>query len=124
VLQPRDVGTRVDVLAALPAEVADSGAAAVLITITNPRAEPVWVRLTPRESGDFQFPTFGFVADYDDPTRIATLAVEWSQQQLIPLGTGERKHYVWTKTLPRGRYGVLGYFNVDSLPRTVISIGQ
>src|SRR5687767_11977745 len=46
-LQPRDVDTRVDVLAPLPAEVADSGAAAVLITITNPRTEPVWVRLTP-----------------------------------------------------------------------------
>jgi len=124
VLKPSDVTPRVDVLAPLPAEVSDTGAVAVLITITNPRPEPVWVKLSPRESGDLQYPTFGIVADYDDPARIATLAVEWSQRDLIPLGTGERKHYVWTKTLPRGRYGVLGYFNVDSLPRQVISIGQ
>ena len=124
VLEPRDVGTRVDVLAPLPAEVADSGAAAVLITITNPRAEPVWVQLTPRESGDLQFPTFGVVADYDDPSRIAALAIEWSQGNRISLDAGERRHWLWEGTFPRGRYGIRGYFNVDSVPRRVISVGQ
>ena len=124
VLQPSDVSPRVDVLAPLPAEVSDTGTVAVLITITNPRTEPVWVKLSPRESGDLQYPTYGIVADYDDPARIATLATEWSNGDYLPLGTGERKHWVWTKTLPRGRYGILGYFNVDSLPRKVISIGQ
>lgn len=124
VLQPSDVSPRVDVFAPLPAEVSDTGSVAVLITITNPRTEPVWVKLSRRESGDLQYPTFGIVADYDDPARIATLAAEWSNGDLLALGAGERKHYVWTKTLPRGRYGVLGYFNLDSLPRQVISIGQ
>jgi hypothetical protein len=123
-LQPRDVDTRVDVFAPLPAEVTDSGAAAVLITITNPRTEPVWVRLTPRESGDFQYPTFGVVADYDDPARIAKLAIEWSQSDRFPLGAGERRRWVWEGSFPPGRYGVLGYFNVDSVPRQVISVGQ
>ena len=123
-LQPRDVDTRVDVFAPSPAEVADSGAAAVLITITNPRAEPVWVRLTPRESGDFQYPTFGVVADYDDPARIAKLAIEWSKSDRFPLDAGERRHWVWEGSFPRGRFGILGYFNVDSLPRQVISVGQ
>ncbi|HKP16468.1 MAG TPA: hypothetical protein VJT85_10385 [Gemmatimonadaceae bacterium] len=124
VLQPRDVDTRVDVLAPFPAEVGDSGAAAVLITVTNPRTEPVWVRLTPRESGDFQYPTFGVVADYDDPARVAALVAEWSQSSLFPLDAGERRHWVWEGAFPRGRYGVLGYFNADTLPRQVISVGQ
>ena len=123
-LQPRDVDTRVDVLAPLPAEVADSGAVAVLITITNPRTEPVWVRLTPRESGDLLYPTFGLVVDYDDPTRIAKLAIEWWGLARFPLGAGERRHWIWESSFPRGRYGIRGYFNVDSLPRRVISVGQ
>ena len=124
VLQPRDLGTRVDVFAPLPAEVVDSGAAAVLITITNPRAEPVWVQLTRRESGDLQFPTFGVVADYDDPARIAALAVEWSQAERFSLGAGESRHWLWEDALPRGRFGIVGYFNGDSVPRRVISVGQ
>jgi hypothetical protein len=104
--------------------VSDTGAVGVLITITNPRTEPVWVRLTRRESGDLQYPTFGIVADYDDPARIATLATDWSQTDRLPLGAGETRHWVWESALGRGRYGVLGYFNVDSLPRQVISVGQ
>ena len=124
VLQPRDMGTRVDVLAPLPAEVVDDGAAAVLITITNPRAEPVWVRLTPRESGDFQFPTFGLVVDHDDPARIAALAVEWSQADRLSLDAGERRHWLWEGTFARGRFGIVGYFNADSVARRVISVGQ
>jgi hypothetical protein len=123
-LRPRDLGTRVDVLAPLPGEVTDGGRAAVLITITNPRAEPVWVRLTQRESGDFQYPTFGVVADYDDPARIAALATDWSKSDRFPLDAGERRHSVWEGTLPRGRYGIQGYFNSDSAPRRVISVGQ
>ena len=123
-LQPREVGTRVDVLAPLPAEVLDSGRAAVLITITNPRAVPVWVRLTPRESGDLRYPTFGVVADYDDPAKIAELAAEWSNAELFWLDAGERRHFLWEKVFPRGRYGIRGYFNSDSLPRQVITVGQ
>lgn len=124
-LQPRDVSPRVDVLAPLPAEVSDSGgAAAVLITITNPRTEPVWVRLAARESGDLQYPTFGLNVDYDDPAKIATLALDWSQPDRLPLGAGESRHWLWESTLGRGRYGVLGYFNVDSVSRQVITIGQ
>ena len=122
VLQPSDLNPRVDVLGSLPAEVSDTSSVAVLITITNPRSEPVWVKLTPRESGDFQYPTFGAIADYDDPARIAAIAGDWSQGNYLPLGTGEKRHWVWTSTFPRGRYGIVGYFNVDSLPRQVISI--
>jgi hypothetical protein len=123
-LQPRDVGPRVDVFAPLPAEVDSGGAVAVMITVTNPRTEPVWVRLTRRESGDLQYPTFGIVADYDDPARVAALAVDWSQADRFPLGAGESRRWVWESVVGRGRYGVVGYFNADSLPRQVISVGQ
>lgn len=123
-LGPRDLDTRVDVFAPLPGEVADSGAVAVLITVANPRTAPVWVGLVPRESGDFQYPTFGVVADYDDPTRIAKLAIEWWGSPRFPLDSGERRRWVWEGSFPPGRYGILGYFNADSLPRQVITIGQ
>ena len=123
-LQSRDVDTRVDVFAPLPGEVSDSGAVAVLITAGNPRTEPVFVRLAPRELGDFQYPTFGVVADYDDPARIAKLHIEWSGSDRFALGAGERRRWVWEGSFPRGRYGILGYFNADTLPRQVISIGQ
>ena len=123
-LPARTMDTRVDVFAPLPSEVSDSGAAAVMITIDNPRPEPIWVGLSVRESGDLQYPTFGAVADFDDPTKVAKLAVEWWQSSRFPLGAGERRRWVWDVSLPPGRYGILGYFNADTLPRQVISIGQ
>jgi hypothetical protein len=123
-LQPRDVGARVDVFPPLPAEVADNGAVAAMITITNPRPEPVWVRLARRESGDLQYPTFGIVVDNDDPARIAALATDWLAGDRFALGAGESRHWVWEGALARGRFGILGYFNVDSAARQVISIGQ
>lgn len=91
---------------------------------SSPRTEPVRVRLTRRESADLQYPTFGVVADYDDPARIAKLAIEWSQSDRFPLGAGERRRWVWEGAFPPGRYGILGYFNADSLPRQVVSVGQ
>jgi hypothetical protein len=124
VLQPRDVATRVDVIAPLPAEVdSTGGAVAVMITIANPRTDPVWVQLTPRESGDLQYPTFGVVVDNDNPASIAALALDWSQTDRLALGAGERRHWVWDGRLGRGRFGVQGYFNDDSLPRQVITVG-
>lgn len=121
-LLPRDVIPRVEVLAPLPAEVADSGAVAVLITITNPRSEQAWVRLTFREPGNFQYPTFGVVADYDDPTRIAALATEWSSSDRFPLDAGGSRRWVWEGAFPPGRYGILGSFNDATVPRQVIAV--
>jgi hypothetical protein len=122
-VQPSDVSSRVDLFAPLPAEVSEGGPVAAMITVTNPRTEPVWVKLTPRESGDLQYPAFGVVVDYNDPTRIAALSVDWTEATRFPLGAGESKRWVWDGVLPRGRYGVLGYFNADSLPRQVITVG-
>ena len=123
-LQPSEVTPRVDVISPLPTEVSETGPIAVMIMITNPRAEPVWVRLTRRESGDLRYPTFGVVADYDNPANVAGVAADWSLTDRLPLGAGERKHWVWESTLRPGRYGILGYFNSDSVARQVISVGQ
>jgi hypothetical protein len=123
-LQPREVDPRVDVMTPTPAQALDSGAVSVMVTITNPRTEPVWVRLTPRESGDLDYQTFGIVADFGDPANIATLAVERTAESRVPLGAGENRRWVWDGALNQGRFGIRGFFNVDTVARQVIQIGQ
>ena len=123
-LQPRDVGTRFDVFAPPSAEALDTVPIAVMVTVTNPRPEPVWVKLAPRESGDLVHFTFGIIVDYDDPARIATLDSEEQGTDRFPLNVGESRRWVWDRTLSRGRYGIRGYFNVDTTARQVISLGQ
>ena len=122
-LQPRDLQTRVDVFSTTSGIGPDAGAAA-MVTITNPRNEPVWVRLTPREPGDLNYYTFGIVVDYDDSAQIAALASESTTLDRFPLGAGESRHWVWDGVLTSGRYGVVGYFNSDSLARQVVTVGQ
>ena len=121
-LQPRDVGTRFEAMSL--ADVRDTSPVAVMVTITNPRTEPVWVKLAPRESGDFVHFTFGIIVDYDDPERITTLDSDEQGSDRFPLAAGESRRWVWDRTLDRGRYGIRGYFNVDTTARQVISIGQ
>ena len=123
-LQPREVGTRFDVMSLPPAGVADTVPVAVMVTITNPRTEPVWVRLAARESGDLVHFTFGIIVDYDDPERITTLDSDETGLDRFPLDAGESRRWVWDRTLNRGRYGIRGYFNVDTTARQVISLGQ
>ena len=122
-LRPSDVGTRVDVIPPLPAEVGN-GPVAAMVTITNPRSEPVWVRLDPRESGDLDYQTFGVVVDNDADAAIAALLAESWPTDRVALGAGENRHWVWDGTLGQGRFGIRGFFNVDSAARQVISIGQ
>jgi hypothetical protein len=123
-LQPRDVGTRVEVMTPPPAGALDTGAVAAMVTITNPRSEPVWVRLTRRDSGDLFYNTFGLVVDYGDPASVAALAAETMPSDRFPLDAGESRRWVWDGTLGRGRFGIRGFFNVDSAARQVISVGQ
>jgi hypothetical protein len=121
-LQPRELQGRVDVYSTTTATGRDAGAVA-MVTITNPRNEPVWVRLAPRESGDLIYYTFGIVVDYDDPARIAALASESTTLDRFPLGAGESRRWVWDGVLTGGRYGIVGYFTADSLPRQVTTVG-
>jgi hypothetical protein len=123
-LQPREVGPRFEVMSLPPAEQADTNPIAVMVTITNPRTEPVWVRLAPRQPGELVHYLFGIVVDYDDPARIATQDVDLTGQERFPLAAGESRRWIWDRTLDRGRYGIRGYFNVDSAARQVVSLGQ
>jgi len=122
-LQPSDVGTRFDVITPPPPQAADTIPIAVMVTITNPRPEPVWVKLAPRESGDLVHFTFGIIVDNDDPARIATLDSDQQGTNRFPLDVGETRRWVWDRTLPPGRYGIRGYFNADTTARQVITLG-
>jgi len=119
VLTPRELGTRVEVMPSVPA---DSFAVAATVTITNPRTETVWVRLTQRESGDYNYQTFGIVVDYDDPARVAALAAESTTDDRVTLGAGESRRWVWDGILGQGRFGFRGFFNVDSTARQVVQV--
>jgi hypothetical protein len=123
-LQPSDVSPRVDVLTSLPSEVQDSGRVIVMTTITNPLNAPAWVRLKPKDSGDLVYQTFGIVVDNGSLASIATVFTEKSPAELFPLGAAETRHWVREEVFPRGTYGVRGYFNVDTLPRQLITLGQ
>jgi hypothetical protein len=123
-LLPRDLGTRVEVIPSMPAVSIDDGAVVVTVTITNPRNEPVWVRLTPQGPGDPLSHTFGVLIDYDDPVKIGTSGYTWIASQRFPLGARERRRYiVFDGDLFAGRYGVRGYFNVDTAPRIALQVG-
>jgi hypothetical protein len=122
-LSPGDLVTRTEIAPERPAESIDSGALAVTVSITNPRTEPVWVRLTPQAPGDPYSQTFGVVLDYDEPSRIGTSVYEWTAAARFPLGPRETRRYVWDGQLPAGRYGIRGYFNTDTATRVVLGVG-
>jgi hypothetical protein len=119
----RDVATRVEVVPRQPAVSQDSGAVAVIVSITNPLSNPAWVRLTPQAPGDPFSHTFGIAIDYDDPARVGTWAYDWIEGTRFPLGANETRRFVWDDELPTGDYGIRGYFNVDTAPRFVLKVG-
>ncbi|HKP16410.1 MAG TPA: hypothetical protein VJT85_10095, partial [Gemmatimonadaceae bacterium] len=106
----------------------DSGAVAVTVTITNPRDEPVWIRLTPQAPGDRFSHTFGVAADYDDyddyRARVFAYDYTWIEGERFPLAARETRRYVWDNQLLRaGRYGIRGYFNTDTAARVILTVG-
>ena len=123
-LRPRDVDPRVEVIPPAPSASLDGGAVAVTVTITNPRSEPVWVRLTSQAPGDPVSRTFGVLVDYDDPAKIGTTGYTSTTSDRFPLGAGEsRRQVVFDGDLSAGRFGIRGYFNVDTAPRFVLQVG-
>ena len=81
-------------------------------------------RLTPRESGDLVYQTFGIIVDNDASASIAALFAESAPTDRFVLGAGERRHWIWDGTLGNGRFGIGGFFNVYSAGLQAISIGQ
>lgn len=122
-LSPHDVGTHIDIEPKQPTVTSDGGAFVVVISISNPRSVPVWIRLTPQAPNDPFSHTFGIVTDYDDePSRIGMAGHTWIEGSRFGLEPGAVRRYVWDLQLPVGRYGLRAYFNVDTTQRMVLSI--
>jgi hypothetical protein len=124
-LDPRDLLTRVEVTPQDPSVSRDSGAVAVIISITNPLATPAWVRLTPPGSDDVIGITFGVSIDYNDGS--PRCCAYWGSTGVIgtrfPLAANETRRYVWDEQLWAGDYGIRGWFNADTAPRFVLNVG-
>jgi len=124
VLDPRDLGTRVEIVPRQPAASQDSGAVAIVVSITNPLGTPAWVRLTPQEPGSLYPHTFGFAIDTDDPPRVGTSDQYFIEGMRFPLDAHETRRLVWDETmLVPGTYGINGWFNADTAPRFVVTVG-
>jgi hypothetical protein len=98
----------------------------VTVSITNPRDEPIWVRLVPQASGDPFSRTFGVAADYDGVQNgVFAFSYTWIDGERFPLGARETRRFVWDdQSLPAGRYGIRGYFNTDTTVRVVLTVGR
>ena len=121
-LAPGDLVTRVEVVPGTPAASQDSGAVAVIVSITNPHATPAWVRLVPPNSPEGIGYTFGLAIDYDDVGRVFISDRRGIVGTRLPLGANETRRYVWDGVLPPGAYGVRGWFNNDTVPRFVMRV--
>jgi len=121
-LAPSDVVTRVEVVPRAPATSQDSGAVAVIVSITNPRATPAWVRLVPPNSPEGIGNTFGLAIDHDDMGFAFIADQKKIIGQRFPLGANETRRFVWDGGLPEGAYGVRGWFNSDTVPRFVMRV--
>ena len=123
-LEPRDLLTRVEATPQDPSVSRDSGAVAVIISITNPLATPAWVRLTPPGSDDVIGITFGVSIDYNDGS--PRCCAYWGSTGMIgtrfPLAANETRRYVWDEQLWAGDYGIRGWFNTDTAPRFVLKV--
>ena len=124
-ISPHDVATRIEITPRGPAESLDSGAVAVTVSITNPRDEPVWVRLEAQAPGYPASHTFGVAAYYDEyPDRVFAYSYLWIEGVRFPLGARETRRFVWDDLLTAGRYGIRGFFNSDTTARVVLTVGR
>jgi hypothetical protein len=125
VITPREVGTRMEITPQEPAASLDSGAFAVIVSITNPLDQPAWVHLVPQAPGDLYSHTFGALMDFDDPDRVFAYHYTWTEGGRFPLGAHETRRYVWdTQAWAGDRNGIRGYFNTDTTPRVVLTVGR
>jgi hypothetical protein len=122
-LTPRDVGARIEIVPREPVASQDSGAVAMIVSITNPLATPAWVRLSPRDSSDPLGDTFGIAIDYNDGGRCCA---EWANNAILgtrfPLAARETRRWVWEGDLLAGEYGIRAWFNADTTARVVLDV--
>jgi hypothetical protein len=125
VITPRELNTRVEIVPRQPFASQDSGAVALIVSITNPLSTPAWVRLTPQAPGDPVSHTFGMAMDYNDPNPegYGFKGYYFIEGTRFPLGANETRRLVWDDILPAGTFGFRGWFNADTSARLVVTVG-
>jgi len=124
VLAPRDVAPRFEIVPRQPAFSQDSGAVAVIVSITNPLGTPAWVRLTPQEPGTPFSNTFGVIIDYGDPAPEGAAIQDYTyiEGTRFPLDAHETRRWVWDGVFAAGSFGVRGWFNSDTAQRLSVNV--
>jgi len=128
-ITPHDLVTRVEIVPQQPSASRNDGAVAVIVSITNPRSTPAWVRLTPQAPGDSFSHTFGIAFDYDDTGGVFAdsggvfaSSYSFTEEPRFPLGPNETRRWVWDGNLFAGAYGLRGWFNSDTTQRVVVNV--
>ena len=122
---PRDVKTSVEVVPSAPAASVDSGAVAVIISITNPYDHDVWIQLTPFDALDpFASATFGVMLDYGDPSRPFLHEYTGVEGTRFGLMAHQTRRYVEDVELSAGTVGMRAFFNVDTTERVTVIVGR
>jgi hypothetical protein len=89
----------------------------IVVRVTNPRPEPVWVPLeaTPPVPGAPGYPGFfGFVVHFAGTTTQMSGMQSWFPSPVVPFAAGETRQYVFDLNVsryPAGDYTVGGLFN-------------
>lgn len=124
VLTPQEVGARLDLWPPSPAASIDSGAAALVVSITNPRSVGAWVQLTPRQSGSPVSDTFGVNVTFTGSAADLLLTSATEAATRYPLGANETRRWVWDGQLIPGQFDVRAWFNSDTTVRRTIDVGR
>jgi len=121
-IDSRDLITRVEIVPQQPSGSRNDGAVAAIVSITNPRSTPAWVRLTPQAPGDSFSHTFGIAFDYGDTGDVFASSYSFTGEPRFPLGPNETRRWVWDGSLFAGAYGLRGWFNSDTTSRLVVNV--
>lgn len=121
-LVPRDVHVQLQLLPAAPSVSAVNGATAFVVSVANPIAQPVWIRLTPQEPGHPYPATFGIILDYGDPAYPFGNGHHYTDRMRFGLEAGGVRRAVFDRTLNPGRYGARAYFDADTTARVEFEV--
>lgn len=111
--------TRFTVVPAEPSVSLNGGAMAVIVSITNPRAEDVWIRLAQSRLGEPYY-TFGVLFDGDAAVTAENGVVSTGFQYGI--AANATRQWVFDQTAISGTLGVRAYFNIDTTARVVFQV--
>lgn len=102
---------------------ADSGWFTVTVTATNPRAEPVWVRLTSTDPDYPVWATFGYIIGLQGDTwGSAEGGYEWTEESRMPFAAGQTRRLMFDFSFLPGDYDIRGFFNSDTTAAQALTI--